>query len=177
MALVVSQGPGELYFMEPGKSVAFLSLPVGKMPHWIAINPQGTTAWVTNEGSNTVSVVDLNTLTVTATIPVGNAPRKMVVQPGSPNAAQSLPASQGENTVFIMSMAFKADSITVKAGQTITWVNQDAINHTVTDDQGGWDSGPIAPGKSYSLTLTKPGQYTYHCSIHPFMTGKINVTQ
>jgi YVTN family beta-propeller protein len=51
------------------------------MPHWIAANSQGTTAWVTNEGSNDVSVVDLATGKVTATIPIGNAPRKIVIQP------------------------------------------------------------------------------------------------
>ena len=177
MALVVSQGPGELDFLSPETGVSFLNLAVGKMPHWIAVNPEGTKAWVTNEGSNTVSVVDLNKFTVTATIPVGNAPRKMVVQPGMPAAAQTPTASPAANTVAIAGMAFSPDSITIKAGQTISWTNQDSITHTVTDDQGGWDSGPLAPGKSYSQTFAKPGQYTYHCSIHPFMTGKIIVTQ
>jgi plastocyanin len=74
-------------------------------------------------------------------------------------------------------MAFQEATITVKVGQTITWINQDAIAHTITDDQGGWDSGSVAPGKSYQLALAKPGTYTYHCSIHPFMTGKIIVSQ
>jgi YVTN family beta-propeller protein len=177
MALVVSQGPGELDFIAPETNVAFLSLAVGKMPHWIAVNPQGTTAWVTNEASNTVSVIDLNKFTVTATIPVGDGPRKLVVQPRSPGAVQNQPAGQSAITVFINGMAFKEASVTIKAGQSITWINQDAIAHTVTDDQGSWDSGPIDPGKSYQMTLTKPGQYSYHCSIHPFMTGKITVTQ
>jgi YVTN family beta-propeller protein len=177
MSMVVAQGPGELDFLDPTSNGIFLPLKVGKMPHWIAVNPQGTTAWVTNEGDNTVSVVDLNKFTVTATIPVGNAPRKMVVQPESPTAAQSQTAGQQENTVLIGGMAFNIPSITIKAGQTITWVNKDTITHTVTFDQGGWDSGPLDPGKSYTLTLSTPGQYSYHCSIHPFMTGKVTVTQ
>ena len=177
LGLVVSQGPGELYFIEPNKGVAYLSLKVGTMPHWIAVNPQGTTAWVTNEGSNDVSVVDLNKLAVIATIPVGNAPRKIVVQPGTMAGAQNPPASQATNIVTIKAMAFDQQSITIKAGQTVTWVNQDTIAHTVTDDQGGWDSGSLAPGAGYQHTFTKAGQYTYHCSIHPFMAGKIVVTQ
>ncbi len=172
MALVVSQGPGELDFLAPDTNVAFLSLAVGNMPHWIAVNPQGTTAWVTNEASNTVSIVDLQKFTVTATVPVGSGPRKLVVQ-----SAPAPAASQAGNTIRINGMAFGPTTITIKAGQTITWVNQDAIDHTVTDDQGGWDSGPLAPGKSYQMTFSKPGQYTYHCTIHPFMTGKIIVSQ
>jgi YVTN family beta-propeller protein len=172
---VVSQGPGELYFIEPNQGVAYLSLKVGTMPHWIAVNSQGTTAWVTNEGSNDVSVVDLSKLTVTATIPVGNAPRKIVVQPDQTIGVQSSSASQATNTVTIKDMAFDQPAITIKAGQTVTWMNQDTIAHTVTDDQGGWDSGSLAPGAGYQQTFTKAGQYTYHCSIHPFMVGKIIV--
>ncbi len=37
--------------------------------------------------------------------------------------------------------------------------------------------GPLQPGQSYHLTLDTPGQYNYHCSIHPFMTGTIIVTK
>jgi YVTN family beta-propeller protein len=55
---------------------------VGKLPHWIAISSDGRTVYVTDEGSNDVSVVDLASQKVTATIPVGNAPRKIAVQPG-----------------------------------------------------------------------------------------------
>ncbi len=176
MALVVSQGPGDLYFLDPNTDAAFLYLKVGTMPHWIAVDPQGTTAWVTNEASNDVSVVDLKRFVVTATIPVGNAPRKIVVQPGTTAGAQKPSAGQVTNTVTIKAMAFGPATITIKAGQTVTWVNQDTIAHTVTADQGEWDSGSLAPGASYQQTFAKAGQYAYHCSIHPFMTGQIVVT-
>ncbi len=176
MSLVVSQGPGELYFLDPNTSVAFLSLKVGKMPHWIAVNPQGTIAWVTNEASNDVSVVDLNRFAVTATIPVGNAPRKIVVQPGTTGNTQNPSAGQVTSTVMIKAMAFDPSSITIKAGQTVTWVNQDTITHTTTGDQGEWDSGSLAPGAIYQQTFAKAGQYAYHCSIHPFMVGQVVVT-
>jgi len=55
---------------------------VGDMPHWIALTPDSKTAYVTNENSNNVSVVDLASHAVTATIPVGNAPRKIVILQG-----------------------------------------------------------------------------------------------
>jgi len=59
---------------------------VGKLPHWIAISSNGRTVYITNEGSNDISVVDLGSQKVTATIPVGNAPRKIAVQPGPTTA-------------------------------------------------------------------------------------------
>jgi YVTN family beta-propeller protein len=176
MALVVSQGPGELYFLDPKTSAAFMVAKVGTMPHWIAVDPHGTTAWVTNEASNDVSVVDLAHFNVIATIPVGNAPRKIVVQPGMAGAAQAPSADPAATTVLIRAMAFDPSALTVKAGQTVTWVNQDSIAHTVTDDQGGWDSGSLAPGASFQHTFAQAGDDSYHCSIHPFMTSKIVVT-
>ena len=169
-ALVVSQGPGTLNIIDPKTSQVSRVVTVGKMPHWIAVNSQGNMAWVTNEASNDVSVVDLAAGKVTATIPVGNAPRKIVVQP---QMAASAPSGF---TTTISSMAFSDPVITIKAGHTITWFNKDSITHTVTSDQGMWDSGDILSGNSFSLTLKQPGTYSYHCSVHPFMTGSITVT-
>jgi YVTN family beta-propeller protein len=174
MALVVSQGPGTLSILDPKAGTVSKVVTVGKMPHWIATN--GTTAWVTNEASNDVSVVDLASGTVTATIPVGNAPRKLVIQPQAlPGASTTTPAASG-NAVSIAAMAFSSDHLTIKAGQTVTWTNNDSITHTVTSDTGLWDSGDLAPGKSFSFTLTQPGDFPYHCAIHPFMKGTITVT-
>ncbi len=176
LALVVSQGPGEVDIIQTDLNAVIDVAPVGRMPHWIAINSQGTTAWVTNEASNTVSVVDIGKGVVTATIPVGNAPRKIVIQPQMSTAAQNSTSGQGGIVTSIQAMAFSDPNITVKAGQSITWVNKDSIAHTVTSDQGQWNSGNIDSGKSFTLTLKQPGQYSYHCSIHPFMTGTITVT-
>jgi YVTN family beta-propeller protein len=185
LALVVSQGPGTLSLIDPMSNAVSKVVKVGTMPHWIAVNAQGTTAWVTNEASNDLSVVDLANGTVTATIPVGNAPRKIVVQPQGGQAAQSTPAGGASsntsgaasgNAVAIQAMAFATPALTVKVGQTVTWTNMDTINHTVTADQGAWDSGPIAPGKTFSFTFTQAGSFGYHCSIHPFMQGMVMVT-
>jgi plastocyanin len=62
--------------------------------------------------------------------------------------------------------------ITTSSGATVTWTNYDGVSHTVTDAAGSpaFDSGPIAPGASYSVMLTLPGTYTYKCTIHPTMT-------
>src|SRR5262249_60480546 len=66
---------------------------VGSAPHWSTSSSDGRMAFVTNENSNDVSVVDLASRTVTATIAVGNAPRKIAVQPTSgPAATNPAPA-------------------------------------------------------------------------------------
>lgn len=78
--VVVVQGPGELLLFDPATNKPAGSIKVGKQPHWVAVTGDGKTAYVPNEGSNDVSVVDLAS-GKTSTIAVGNAPRKVVVQP------------------------------------------------------------------------------------------------
>jgi YVTN family beta-propeller protein len=148
---------------------------------------------VTNEGSNDVSVVDLESHQVTATIPVGNGPRKIALQPGAPASGYRLLHTHGTTTApgasrpvaavshqasvetRIAGMAFEP-TITITPGQTITWANTDATPHTVTSADRLWDSGPLPPrGGSYSLTLDQPGTYAYGCSIHPFMRATVVV--
>ena len=88
------------------------------------------------------------------------------------------PASQ--NTVTISNYAFSPQKITVKVGTTVTWTNQDAIEHTVTADTESPDapkSGLIAKGQTYSFTFNKAGTYGYHCEPHPYMKGTVIVTE
>jgi YVTN family beta-propeller protein len=80
--LVVVQGPGELLFFDPATNKAVRRVAVGKQPHWGTASADGKTIYVTNEGSNTVTVVDVATGR-TMTIAVGTAPRKVVVQHAS----------------------------------------------------------------------------------------------
>jgi YVTN family beta-propeller protein len=78
----VIQGPGELLLFHPSTNSTVRSVVVGKQPHWVTTASDGKKAYVTNEGSNDVTVVDLAT-GQTTTIAVGNAPRKVVVQPAA----------------------------------------------------------------------------------------------
>ena len=82
LGMVVAQGPGTLDLFDPATYTATGSIKVGTMPHWIGVTSDSRWAYVTNENSNDVSVVDLADASVKATVPVGNAPRKIVVQPG-----------------------------------------------------------------------------------------------
>jgi YVTN family beta-propeller protein len=169
LGMVVSQGPGTLDLFDPATFTTTGSVKVGTMPHWIGITSDGRWAYVTNENSNDVSVVDMSDRSVKTTLPVGNAPRKIVVQPVATSAA-----APSTDSVNIASFAFAPRSLTVKAGQSVSFTNNDSVAHTATSD--AWDSGEIQPGGSYTLTApSTPGTYAYHCSIHPFMTGTLVV--
>lgn len=92
------------------------------------------------------------------------------------------PIAAGPNTVLMPSGAaigtgpgFNPSSLTVAAGTTVMWGNNDNTQHTATADGGQWNSGLVNPGASFSVTLNTPGTYHYHCTIHSFMNGTIVV--
>ncbi|MEV6839033.1 cupredoxin family copper-binding protein [Streptomyces sp. NPDC051133] len=82
------------------------------------------------------------------------------------------------NAVAINNFAFSPAALKVKAGTTVTWTNRDADAHTVTSAGSGGPlhSAALATHATYSYTFTKPGTYAYLCTIHPFMTGTVEVT-
>ena len=73
------------------------------------------------------------------------------------------------------SNAFAPNPISVTAGATVTWTNNDTVAHTSTADNGQWNSGSIAPQGSFSRMFPAAGTFTYHCTIHPGMVGTVNV--
>src|SRR5579864_5938340 len=66
------------------------------------------------------------------------------------------------NTVSIVNMSFSPANLSVSAGSTVTWTNNDAMTHTVTSDGGIFDSGGLAPGKMYSRVFATAGSFPYH---------------
>ncbi len=77
--------------------------------------------------------------------------------------------------IQIKGMNFHPGTVTVAPGTTVIWTNDDAFGHTTTSDTKLWDSGLLAPGKSFSHTFDKPGSFPYHCAVHTFMTGTVTV--
>ena len=72
--------------------------------------------------------------------------------------------------------AFVPPEISVSSeGNIVSWTNEDSTEHTVTADDGSFDSGPISPGDTFENTLDSLGDFGYHCEIHPFMTGVVIV--
>ena len=84
--------------------------------------------------------------------------------------------NSSEKTVTIDNFNFSPAVITVPAGTTIRWTNRDDIPHTVvSDDKTTFKSKPLDTDEQFTYTFSKPGTYSYFCSIHPKMTGKVIV--
>jgi len=77
--------------------------------------------------------------------------------------------------VEIGNFTFKAPSLTVKPGTTVTWTNGDDIPHTVVSKDGVFKSKVLDSGDKFSFTFARAGQFGYFCSIHPHMTGTVIV--
>jgi plastocyanin len=77
--------------------------------------------------------------------------------------------------VYIRDFYFSPASISVQPGTTVTWVNAGQAPHTVTSDDGQFDSGVLMPGDSYKVKFVGQGTLTYYCAIHPFMRGSVGV--
>ena len=84
------------------------------------------------------------------------------------------PARSEEVPVKIGNFTFSPQQITVKAGATVTWTNEDDIPHTVVAPPNV-RSKPLDTEEKFSFTFTTPGTYKYFCSLHPHMTGTIVV--
>jgi plastocyanin len=101
----------------------------------------------------------------------------------TPEASETTAASEctdgatGTQTVTIAGFAFAPATLSLPAGTTVTWTNQDPTTHTATADDGAaFDCDPVGAGASMSFTFATPGTFAYHCKIHPTMTGTITVT-
>ena len=103
-------------------------------------------------------------LLLAALVAVGGMPRA--------SAADNAPAAAEVN---IDNFSFSPATITVKAGTAITWTNRDDIPHTVVADDKSFKSKALDTGDKFTFTATKPGTYSYFCSVHPKMTGKLIV--
>jgi len=77
--------------------------------------------------------------------------------------------------VKIDNFTFAPQQLTVKAGTTITWINEDDIPHAVAASSRLFKSKALDTDDKFSFTFTTPGTYEYFCSLHPHMTGTIVV--
>ena len=83
----------------------------------------------------------------------------------------------GMNTIGMNELAYTAPHVEVAAGTIVTWTNDEDIEHDVIFIDGTPGSPLLAQGESWSTTFAEPGSYQYVCSRHPFMVGKVTVTQ
>lgn len=94
---------------------------------------------------------------------------------GSNETATDEPPASGDDAVSIIDFAFEPAELTVAMGTTVTWTNDDDVTHTVTADDGAFDSGNLPSGETFSHTFDEAGTFPYHCEIHPGMTATVVV--
>jgi plastocyanin len=87
------------------------------------------------------------------------------------------PEKKDKHEVSVKNLQFKPVSIKIKAGQTVTWNNDDDRDHTVVAKDGSFKSDNLKPGQSYEHTFAKAGKYPYSCGYHPRMKGEVVVEQ
>lgn len=93
---------------------------------------------------------------------------------------QQTPAPQGTPVTGIthltmQNFAFQPANMQVRVGTTVTWTNQDNVQHSVTFKNGMKDSGLLSQGQSFSYTFNTPGTYQYYCTVHPYMVATVTV--
>ena len=95
-------------------------------------------------------------------------------RPSLAMSPEDKPASS--TTIKIDNFSFGPAAITIAAGTTVTWTNNDDVPHVVTsDDNKMFKSKALDTDDHFSYTFTKPGTYNYYCAIHPKMVAKIVV--
>ena len=105
--------------------------------------------------------------------------------PSTPSPAPSPAPSSGATSAATVNIptgartlgasAYVPNPLTVAQGAVVTWSNSDSTTHDVVADGGSFDSGRMNQNGTFSMTFTQKGTFTYHCSIHPTMTGTVVV--
>ncbi len=92
--------------------------------------------------------------------------------------ARTAPAASVETKatkVSIVNFQFTPAEVTIAAGESVTWVNDDGAPHGLEYHDGSAGNDLLLPGASYNRRFDQPGTYDYNCSVHPYMTGRVIV--
>ena len=76
---------------------------------------------------------------------------------------------------MIRSLKFGSGPLQVATGTTVVWVNEDVVAHSVTSEDSTFDSGLIQPGARWARVFASAGTFSYVCTPHPFMRGRVVV--
>jgi plastocyanin len=106
-----------------------------------------------------------------------HALRLAVLASGVGLAAAGLTLAATPAAVRIDNFHFNPVPIKVKAGDTVTWTNQDDIPHSIVIQALGVHSRPLDTDADFAYRFEKAGVYDYICGLHPFMKGRVEVTR
>ena len=164
---------------------AGLAIGIPTTPHTISLHATNTntaTLQGASRGAGQVRYGFEFTIPITLARYFGKkaAPAPTQPAPGAPAAGAPGHVATGEVTGTLLksgmrAMQFTNQTIEITVGTTIEWTNDDPVPHTVTADDGSFDSGSMDAGQVWRYTFTQAGTYPFHCTPHPFMKGTIVV--
>jgi plastocyanin len=97
---------------------------------------------------------------------------------GGEQGASSEACPSGSVQIAMKDIKFDPEDATATVGQEVCWVNEDTIEHNAVDEEGGaFKSELFGKGKTFTTTVEEPGTISYVCTVHPGMTGTIEVTR
>lgn len=103
-----------------------------------------------------------------------SAAEKKPAEEPAPSTEDPVPSDAGQE-VSIEAYKFSPETLTIKAGTKVTWINHDAADHQAHEDTEAWKSPIFGKEKVFEQVFTAPGKYQYHCHVHPNMRGTIIV--
>jgi plastocyanin len=95
--------------------------------------------------------------------------------PETPAGTPLTTGSGNASEVLISNFSFEPKELTISRGTTVRWTNRDNVNHPIVSDEGVFQSGALMPGGTFEFAFDSAGEFSYYCSVHPWMTGKIIV--
>ncbi len=169
-----------------GEKVAWgasLNLAIPHTPHTLSLhatNANNATLQSSSRGTSETRYGFEFTIPLTLSRYFGGRQPPAQPRPEPPMAAQdtvSQPTLAGRDTVTaaVQDFMFRPARLEVAAGTTIVWTNGGQVMHTVSAQDGSFDSGSIEPGQRGAITFSQPGTFPFHCTPHPFMTGTVVV--
>ena len=116
----------------------------------------------------------LGTLVLAASCGGGSSSTPTMPSTPSTGNNNGTPVSIVAGAQVLTTTAYAPNPLTISAGTTVTWTNNDRTTHTATSDSGAFN-GTLAPNAQFSFTFANKGTFSYHCSLHPNMVASVIV--
>jgi plastocyanin len=173
--VAISGDVGSVTERQAGEKVAWaagLSLAIPHTPHTLSLhaaNTNNATLQSSSRGTGRTRYGFEFTIPVTLSRYFGS--RRPASEPARP-----VPAGGRDSvTAVVQDFLFRPARLEIAAGTTVVWTNGGQVTHTVTGEDGGFDTGPIEAGGRRAITFSRTGTFAFHCTPHPFMRGEVVV--
>jgi plastocyanin len=176
VASLTDRGPEEKVAWAAGVSLAIPHTPHTLSLH--ATNTNNATLQSSSRGTSETRYGFEFTIPVTLSRYFGGrrAATDTAPQPSTPETVRQ-PAAGGRDSTaaVVQDFMFRPARLEIAAGTTVVWTNGGQVIHTVTAEDGSFDSGPIEAGERRGITFSRLGTFSFHCTPHPFMRGEVVV--